>query len=491
MSICIIGGGLAGMALSINLKLAGVQEEVVLVTDAKPSNTRVAGQRYRNRIAREAGDSVTQLENLLASRNGGVVTSAMKCFAALSVSEISRWLHLNPADFNVDLPSLEYEDQESWFGPQMGQPNEWGNARGMALMQWLAAFAAGLGVLTVRGVVTNIVRQDAKITNVTVVTRQADGALSAQTLHADDYVFAGGNPGGSLFQSTNVEIQHTPHELAWLAELKLNDLHLTMFHILGNCDRSGTARVGCFETDALNHATIYLRGPSGEWDLLDEETTALLSQHKAHYHFTEISKKFIRHGGVVRVVFPDQTEKSGRVSHHYSHMGIDTHDGFTVAGMRNLFAVGDAAGTGHWCEHRVRFPGVALANCLVGAALVSDKLSSRSAASQTVRWETASVADAGITAEVPKADKALREINTLGIFDFAFGAEPESGCLAWIEALGKMWERTERSSPLLEISLACAFACYDVSLGKTPASAVGREDLTNRIGMHFNADVSY
>jgi hypothetical protein len=249
------------------------------------------------------------------------------------------------------------------------------------------------------------------------------------------------------------------------------------------------ARVGCFETDVLDKATIYLRGPSGQYDLLDEETTRLLSQHQAHYQFAEISKRFIKHGGVVRMLFPDQTEKLGRVSHHYSHMGIETEDGVAVAGVHNLLAVGDAAGTGYWCGHRVRYPGVALANCLVGAALASDALLSRPRASRTVEWESAPAGTPGVMETIsPRADRALKEINTSGLFDFAFGLDPEAGCLAWVEELTRVWEQTEGTNPLLEISLACAFACYDVSLGKTPQAAVGSCDITARIDCHFNAD---
>lgn len=43
-------------------------------------------------------------------------------------------------------------------------------------------------------------------------------------------------------------------------------------------------------------------------------------------------------------------------------------------GVGNLYAVGDAAGTGHWCGHRVRFPGVVLASCLMTAKLTEQHL---------------------------------------------------------------------------------------------------------------------
>ncbi|VVD59280.1 hypothetical protein PCO31110_00015 [Pandoraea communis] len=488
MSVCIIGGGLAGIALSINLKMSDLDEEVVLVTDARPSNTRVAGQRFRNRVAHQTGDRVEQLEKLFADRNGGVVTDAMKRFALLSVSELSRWLSLNPADHGIDLPPLDFDDEPTWFGPQLGRPNEWGNARGFALMQWLSELAKGLGVRTVQGTVTRLSRQADIIEHVTVQTKQPDGSIGRNLLRADTYVLAGGNPGGALFQSTNVEIRHSPHELAWEAGLSLTDLDLTMFHILGNCDRAGAARVGCFETDVLDQATIYLRSASGHFDVLDEETTHLLAQHQAHYQFAEISKRFIRHGGVVRIVFPDQTEKLGRVSHHYSHMGIETHDGFTVAGMRNLFAVGDAAGTGYWCGHKVRFPGVALVNCIVGAALVNDAVARRAAATRAIEWEAVTVDSRNSgPAESAMGGRNLKEINTSGLFDFAFGSDPEAGTLAWADALTTVWKRTDGVNPLLEISLACAFACHDVASGGWPQAAIGRSDLVERVHLHYDA----
>lgn len=484
MSTCIIGGGLAGIALAVNLKLAGVEDEVLLITDGNPSNTRMAGQRYRSRVVGHSGDPVERLVELFAARNDGVATPAMQTFAVLSVAEIARWISLQPRNFHVDLPPLAHEDCVDWFGPQVGAANAAGFGRGNLLMQWLGEFADGLGIRTLQGTVTALRMQSNRIEHVVATIRRSDGALESHALGADHYVLAGGNPGGRMFHSTNVEIQRSPHELVWRAGLKLCDLHLIMFHIFGNCDRHGHARVGCFETDLLDACRIYLPGKDGRYDYLDEETTALLGKHKAHYRFDEISKRIIEHGGVVRIAFPDQTDKFARVSHHYSHLAVETVDGVAVTGASNLFAIGDAAGTGYWCGHRVRYPGVALPNCLVGAALACDALMRRRHASHRVTQEALPFAPTDVSlVQMAGSAERLKQINTRGVFGYTFSPDPEGACLEWIDALTTIWAVVDGCDPLLEISLATAFSCHDAASGHPPVVAVRRSDLAHRFDL--------
>jgi aspartate oxidase len=359
--ICIVGAGLAGLATALNLKCALPNYNVMVVERESPqSNTQIAGQRYRAGIAGVRQDGRAEIEQLLASRNNGELTDAMTQFAEYAVRELQYWQQ-QPG-------FVECHDEESWFGPQWGVPNRAGKGRGMSVLNWFRHAAEANGVTFVKGDVRQISRDGEYVNGLAVHTREAD-----MRLVAGQYVLAGGNMGGRLFIATNKDIPHSAQELAFEAGLPLVDSTIHMIHPFGNCDETGQPRLGCFETDELAKASVYLDGLS-ESPIFDSATTSLLHEHQAHYHFPEIVERLRRYGSIVLLTFPDGSERYARVSYHYSHLAVQTSDGVTVQNMRNLYVVGDTAGLGYWTAHHERFPGFALLKCLVDARLVARKL---------------------------------------------------------------------------------------------------------------------
>lgn len=176
-----------------------------------------------------------------------------------------------------------------------------------------------------------------------------------------------------MYHSTNRAITNGAQDLAFEAGFSLVDSTVNMLHPFGKYNKAtGLPRTGCFETDRLAGAEVFLDG-LGE-KIFDAETTQMLANHEAHYHFPEIAERFRKFGSVVMLLMPNGKEEFAGVSHHYSHMGIETSDGISVKGANNMFAIGDASGIGFWTNHKERFPGTALVKCLVDARLLSDNI---------------------------------------------------------------------------------------------------------------------
>lgn len=361
----IIGAGLAGLVAAIRLKEADPYHAVMVVDKPVPqSNTLIAGQRYRHGVSGLRLDNPEELLNLLTSRNDGKATPVMAKFARLADQELEYWLS-QPGFVTTN-------DSKHWFGPQFGDANKQGAGRGHSVIAWFKDRAIKLGV--------NFMKADAKKllvdeSDILGVTSLIDGSLVDLT--ADNYILANGNAGGYLFQSTNRAIRDSGSQLIFEAGLGLNDFEVNMLHPFSRTNTKGDSLVGCYETDRLEKARVYLDGLADK-PIFDERTTDLLSAHEAHYHFPEIAERFIAFGGVVKIVFPDNSQRLARVSHHYSHMSIDTGDGVSVNGVNNLFAVGDAAGTGFWTNHKERFPGFALVKALVDGGVSTNAILSRS-----------------------------------------------------------------------------------------------------------------
>ena len=363
-STIIVGAGIAGLVSAINLKEAEPDHAVVVVDKPhQQSNTRIAGQRYRHGISGQRIDNPEELLHLLASRNEGIATPEMIQFAQRADQELGYWA--SQPNF------IENHDSKSWFGPQWGATNAKGGGRGASVLAWFTQKALDAGVIFLEANVANLRVVGGAVAGIDCADRSSTFAM-----RADNYVVANGNAGGYLFHSTNVNIENSGSQLLFKAGIPLVDTTIHMLHPFARTNAEGDALTGCYETDTLDKASVYLDGLS-RTPVLDKATTDLLRKHEAHYHFPEIAEKFIAYGGVVKLVFPDNSERLARVSHHYSHMGVETSDGISVSGMENLFVAGDASGTGYWNNHTERFPGFALVKTLVEGRLIAEALPER------------------------------------------------------------------------------------------------------------------
>lgn len=467
MSVCVVGSGLSGMAAAVRMKLADRSSTVVVISKRSGSNTRVAGQWYRSRAAGSGEPATSEVLGLLGSRNEGETTTGMRQFAHHAPREVHWWANFDPAAWGLNLPKLTSQDQSAWFGPQFGAADALGKPRGADVLRWFTSVAEELGIEIVRGDVVELYCTGGSVQGVLV---EEPGGEEARryVVRADAYVLAGGSPGGRMFLSTNARIDHSSQELAYRAGLKLTDASLFMFHILGNCADDGSPRTGCVETDLLAGGQVYLRDSvSGQYTIYDEHTTQLLAAHQAHYHFPEIARRFLSHGGVVTVVLPNGEQIWGRVSHHYSHLCVATTDGVAVPGVDNLFVVGDAAGTGTWSGHRIRFPGVALANCLLTAARVAQHVRHAKLGYGPVRWAPFNGRDGPARndrRELRREENHLRQINTGALLAYQFGDDHSHAAEAWLDQLLQL-DRPEGSADqnLFELSVLTAIACRQVS----------------------------
>lgn len=474
-STIIIGAGLAGLSAAVKSKAEFPQVDVVVIEKPHPeSNSLLAGQRYRAGISGQHQDGVQEISSLMASRNSGVTTPEMIKFAELAAQELNYWL---------GLPGfVEHEDRRDWFGPRIGAPNQSGKGRGRSVLEWYRKAAENLGVRFERGEVQKLIVEDGHVDGLVVDA----GASNFYRLAATDYVLANGSIGGQMFSSTNKKIALSAHELAFEAGLDLADSTVHMLHPFGNCDPYGNQKPGCFETDELSDAKVYLDGLSSR-PLFDPETTELLQNNQAHYLFPEIVKKFREFGSVVLLEFADGNHKFARVSHHQAHIGIATTDGISVEGTDNLFALGDASGLGYWTNHRERFPGFGLLKCLVDAELLVGRLRQ----SQVVRPN--SVLSRPEPLYEPRLDKkqhsqserAIRDINSqhlhlwLGQTSLMSVSRGSTG-EAWVDSLLTIAPEA-KGSCLLDISLAAAEAHRLIGLNEVDEPFRLNQQLSERI----------
>ncbi len=453
----IVGAGLAGLATAIKLK-ERCPDETVIVLDKlhSQSNTQIAGQRIRAGISGHRKSSSAEILSLLSVRNDGHSTEEMKLFAGVAQQELDYWLDRED--------SIEYHDQSNWFGPQLGTGNRAGHGRGHSVLAWFRKTAQDHGVHLVTASVTKLSISG----GIAEALEVADGKGGEARIEAGNIILANGSATGSLYHSTNRTIDNSAHELAYDAGLDLVDSTLHMLHPFGFCAPDGTLRTGCFETDQLQSAKVFLNGLSSR-PVYDDETTRLLHEHKAHYHFPEIMRRFMRHGSVVKLEFEDGS-KLARVGYHYGHMGIDTSDGISVTGVQNLAAVGDASGLGYWTGRKERFPGFALLKCFTDAELYarrreSDDSPLRARLSlQPVQPTYSRVQAVGIN--------TLNDINTEHVLQYAIDADRRQDIVSsWV---GKTrLEQIESLSPTLaSMSLA-------VALGHAQRLA-GRPDTINQ-----------
>ena len=449
MAVCIIGAGLAGLTLSIYLKLNKPNIKVVLIDNKRSGNTMVAGQRYRPLINKDKNKSEEVFLELLRQRNNNLITKEMKIFSTIAKQELEFWTRLNPKELGIDSFSLFWDQKDTWFGPQFGQPNRAGQGRGKNVLSWLQNLAINLDVKIINGTVTKLNTKDNIIDSINLNYKN-----DMYCINCDDFVLAGGNIGGSLFNSTNVPINFSPQELAYDAGIELVGGTINMFHILGNSNEKGEIKVGCYETDNLDNCKIYLYDKnSRDFTIYDEKTTKLLTDHQAHYHFKDIAKRFLEHGGLVRIVNSDNKIYYGRVSHHYSHLGIKTTDGTKIKGFFNLYAIGDASNTGYWSGFKVRYPGMALSNCLVTSKLVSESILNNNILKNNIKITKENSFDLDFN-----DFSILKNINTNSIMDIEFDLHDNVDKIKIWRANLKKIEKLMPKSTLLKISQNLTYA---------------------------------
>ena len=354
--IAIVGSGIAGLATAILAKEKNPDSDITVLEKRIPqSNSQIAGQRYRSRANHSVTGDPNQVAELMAQRNLGVLTPQMSQFATMSTTEIEHWKE------EYDMPM---RDELEWFGPQFGDPSR-SVGFGRQVLGHLRNIAINKNIHFLEGEASGLSRDGDQIQSLELFDSVNQ---RIRKLGATIFIIANGSAGGVLFHSTNKQISNSAHELAFRANLPLVGSTINMLHPFARCDNQGNPRVGCYETDNLADADIYL-GLSG--DDKDEMTTDLLRRHEAHQNMPSIAKHFHSNGSIVRIAHPSQPEALARVSHHYSHLGIKTTDGVSVEGVRNGFAVGDASSIGYWTSYKERIPGAALAKCLVDAALTA------------------------------------------------------------------------------------------------------------------------
>jgi len=393
LDVAIIGAGMAGLATAVRAKESRPELSIAVIEKRVPqSNTQISGQRYRAGKNHQRLDGPREIAELMGARNKGIITPEMVAFGEIGCREIDTW---------TERFGMPVTDNPEWFGPQFGDPTK-RTGFGKQVLEYMKLVALRMGVEFIVGETVDLVRDDDMIGSVELMNE--DGM---QMLGAVAIVIANGSAGGNLFLSTNKKISHSAPELAMKAGLPLVGSTINMLHPFGRCDASGKPRVGCFETDKLSDADVYLGLDGGTFD---ETTTSLLREHAAHQSMRDIARRFREHGSVVTLKYPDGSTDIARVSHHYSHMGIKTTDGVHVEGMQNLFAVGDASDIGYWTAYNERLPGIALTKCLVDAALVADALQSMQPTTQ--RRELTRTAPTVSRQDHALCDTHVRDINT-------------------------------------------------------------------------------
>lgn len=464
MSVCIIGAGISGLAAAIKIKLVNHDQDVLLIDGFySGSNTQIAGQRYRERESGKGIDPYTEILQLLANRNENNITSEMGIFASLAVKSLKFWKIFQPESVGVNLESLVFQDNKNWFGPQFGQENKAGGGRGLTIITWFKILAKQLGIQIINAEVVSLERIGNKINSISAIKKEKNVEFMQEIkIIADFYILAGGNLGGRMFLSTNAQIYNSPQELAFNVGLPLVDSSIYMFHIAGFCSADGSPKAGCFETDNLSKFQVYLKNNSNnQFDLLDTKTTNLFKEHKAHYHFDEIAKRFIKHDGRVILNNPDNGKSLyARVSHHYSHIAVDTIDGVSVKNMSNLYAVGDASGTGFWTGRKVRLPGFALTKCLTDADWILDKADFKTINTPiTIIDNNICILNKESRKDIKTFENKLRQLNTKFLFRIEFGNNKLADSKLWVESLLNFahTEDFSNKSTLFQITLCTAY----------------------------------
>lgn len=482
MSICIIGAGLAGLSTAIKIKLDKPEMHIVVLDKlAKQSNTQMAGMRLQIGDGKRTLPRAYELSRRIALRNNGEITEEMKEFAQMTLEEVEFWQTFHKKNYTHTEP-LHFETDPQWFGPQWGKSNNAGKGRGVNLLTWFEDNAKKLGIEFKKAEVEKVVVNNGYIEG--LIARNQEKKLYSDyvMIQADAYIFAGGNAGGAMFESTNRTILNSPQELAFDAGFPIIDTSNFMFHPFGRCTSQGMPILCCYETDAISDVTVHFTD-----DTIDYETTDLLRAHQAHYHFNEIAKRFYEHGSFVHLKRAGNSEiEFARLSHHYSHIAIKTEsNGVQVYGAENLYAVGDAAGVGRNINHKVRIPGTALTNCLVDAEILRKTLSAESY-TRTNRTIFKSINNYRPKEILSEQDRnKLKKINTDRLFAIKFGSNIDTSVVI------QEWKNelyTLPQTPLVRLSIGTAHTMELINMSNAiePLTMrIERENKTNYIDKDY------
>lgn len=414
----IVGAGLAGLATALKIKeLDNTQEVTVIDKPQKQSNTQIAGQRFRAGISHKREDTQTEVLEVLAQQNDGLQTRDMETFSAIAAKELVEWPK------KTGFPGLR--DEKHWFGPQWGRSNSANNGRGLSVLRWLEEACISRGITVATSSVDSISIEDGTVQGLAV-----ENEGQHFELQANNYVLANGSVGGSLFESTNRDISRSASEIAYSAGVPLTGFSDHMIHPFGRSSADGRHHIGCHETDALRDGDVYLLTDDGK-KVHDAYITALLANNEAHHNFREICERLAFYSLRAVVILPDGSEIFTKMSHHYSHIGVDTEDGVKAKTVDNLYAAGDASSIHFWTEGQKRLPGFALSKCLVDAALIAKHIQNSPSNGQIHPIRETGVANAKL--RDPLMRKRLKQINTKHLFkDFDSSLDTS---LSWIDEL--------------------------------------------------------
>lgn len=427
MGVLIVGGGLAGLTSAIKIKAADPSTHVTVINNNPVGgNSPISGWRIRARQSGKGNAPEKEIMSLLAGKNEFDIRKTER-FAKTAISELHYWLNIHNdkqiGKYSCNKP-LFYQDQPEWFGPQLGQGNTG------YVMQWFLDLAKKMGINFTEGKVIRLIMAKGSIAEVAAIVKN----IGLCRIREEIYVIANGSSCGSLYASTNRFIHDSAHELAWKAGIPMTGSTVYMFHPFGRCLPDGSNLPGCYQTDLLSQAKIILSDGS-----TDKETMDLLRNHKAHYYFDEICKKFISYGGIVRLLFPDNKVCNAKVSVHYSGLGIKTTDGICVSEVDNLLALGDASNLGIWNNYQPRLPGFALLKCLVDARLSQKYINNLSRSEKRRALEIYPISNYNMPKETI-SNEALKKINTRYLFALVYGNKDSfsSTCTKWVTDLEKL-----------------------------------------------------
>jgi|GEM_PF-1687440 len=494
MSVCIVGAGLSGLATAVRIKIQDRNIPVfVIQSPIKRSATLQAGMRIRTRKSGKGTEPADEIISLLSSRSGKK-TPQIEEFAFLTLEEVKFWQTLNPGEFGVEIGNLQYEDKKEWFGPQWGI----GKAKGKETLSWFEELARGLGVEFIELEIFQIRIKNGVAKSLVGKGRNGDSFL----VESEVFILANGGMSGKLFNSTNVDIENSAHELLWKAGIPITDSTYHLIHPFCISNEQGVPLCGCYETDNLadyevwvwdKNSQTYVRNPlivisDGQKVQVED----LLKNHIAHYHFKEIARCFFDSGMPVRIVSCDGKTRYATVCHHYGHFSPKKEeDGVSIFGIKNLLAVGDAAGFGHILGHSVRLPGTALAWCLVSARKASNIICERYRSHNSESFRISLTADSEDHNKNYRClERKIRDINTRYLFLLELSDNSrnkiEELCYEWIESLKRISEEGFSNNHILEISLSVAFANLKVRIGKeNEPFEVSRETLEKARGGNF------
>lgn len=439
----IVGAGLAGLATALKIKeFDNTQNVTVIDKPQKQSNTQIAGQRFRAGISHIREDVQTEVLEVLTQQNDGIQTTDMEIFSATLAKELVKWPKM------TGFPGLQ--DEKRWFGPQWGRPNAANNGRGLSVLRWLEKACLSRGVTFATGCVDSISVEDGAVEGLNI-----ESGGQHFELQANNYILANGSVGGSLFESTNRDISRSASELAFSAGVPLVGFSGHMIHPFGRSSADGRHHIGCHETDALRGGDVYLLTEDGK-KVHDTRITALLANNEAHHNFREICERLAFYSFRAAVVLPDGSEVFTKMSHHYSHIGVDTEDGVKVNDIENLYVAGDAGSIHFWTEGQTRLPGFALSKCIVDAALIAEHIQN-SPSSRQVRPVRQAVSVHAKPNDL-LIRKKLKQINTKHLFK-GFNSSADIP-LSWIDEL--LSERVSLGgSALFDLSTQAADTCAE------------------------------